>query len=61
VLEMDDVHKKGKVHAGTVVVPAALVLGGHLSSDGRSIILATVLGYEIDIRVALALARRRTG
>ncbi len=27
VQEMDDVHKKGKVHAGAVVVPATLVLG----------------------------------
>ena len=58
VQEMDDVHKKGKVHAGAVVVPATLVLGEALSANGRSVILAVVLGYEIATRVAVGLGAK---
>lgn len=56
--EMDDVHRQGKVHAGAVVIPATFVLGESLSSDGRSIILATVLGYEVAIRVAIGVGAK---
>jgi 2-methylcitrate dehydratase PrpD len=57
-LEMDDVHRQAKVHAGAVVIPTLLVLGGKLSSGGESIILGTVLGYEIAIRVGITLGAK---
>ena len=57
-LEMGDVHKKGKIHAGAVVIPATLVLGGNLCSNGKSIILAVVLGYEVAIRIAMAVGAK---
>lgn len=57
-LEMDDVHKKGKIHAGAVVIPATLVLGGNLCSNGKSIILVIVLGYEVAIRIAMAVGAK---
>lgn len=57
-LEMDDVHRKGKVHSGAVVVPATLAMGENLYSDGRSIILATFLGYEVAIRVAIGVGAK---
>jgi 2-methylcitrate dehydratase PrpD len=57
-LELDDVHKKGKVHAGAVVIPATLVLGQKLGSDGKSIILGVVLGYDVAIRIAIAVGAK---
>lgn len=57
-LEMDDVHRKGKIHAGAVVIPATMVLGEHLCSDGKSILLAIVLGYEVAIRVAVGVGAK---
>jgi len=57
-LEMDDVHRKGKVHAGAVVIPASLAIGENLCSDGRSLILATFLGYEVAIRIAIGVGAK---
>jgi len=50
-LEMDDVHKKAKVHAGAVIVPAAFSLSEYLQSSGQKFIEAVLCGYEIMIRV----------
>jgi 2-methylcitrate dehydratase PrpD len=52
--ELDDFHN-AKLHPGAVVVPAALAMGEALGSDGLAIQTAIVAGYEVMIRVALAL------
>jgi 2-methylcitrate dehydratase PrpD len=57
-LEMDDVHRKAKVHPGTAVIPAVLGLGEKLGSGGRAILLGTVLGYEATIRIGVALGAK---
>jgi 2-methylcitrate dehydratase PrpD len=52
--ELDDFHN-AKLHPGAVVVPAALALGEALDADGLAVQTAIVAGYEVMIRVALAL------
>jgi 2-methylcitrate dehydratase PrpD len=57
-LELDDVHRRSKVHAGAVVVPAALCLGQFLGSPGASILRAVVMGYEVAHRIGEAVGVR---
>ena len=57
-LEMDDVHRKAKVHAGTAVIPALLVLGERLHSGGKDVLLGTAAGYEAAIRVGVGLGAK---
>jgi 2-methylcitrate dehydratase PrpD len=52
--DFDDYHAEAKLHPATVVVPAALSLGESLSSSGERVLLATALGFETMIRLALA-------
>lgn len=51
-IELDDGHKNAGVHAGAVVVPTALAMGEKLGSDGKDIIAAVAIGYEIVYRIA---------
>ena len=52
--ELDDYHPN-KLHAGAVVVPAALALGEKLESSGAELMIAIAAGYEVMTRVAGAL------
>lgn len=54
-VEMDDVHKKGKVHPGTVVIPGVLSYGELNHCSGKKAILATVVGYEAMNRIGTAI------
>ncbi len=54
-LEMDDVHREAKAHAGAVVVPAALTLGEDRNISGRELILAVVAGYETMLRIGAGI------
>lgn len=51
-IELDDGHKNAGCHVGAVVVPTALALGQVLSSNGREVITAVALGYEVTYRIA---------
>ncbi|MCR4440741.1 MAG: MmgE/PrpD family protein [Peptococcaceae bacterium] len=51
-VELDDGHKNAGVHAGTVVVPAALAVGEALRSTGKDVLASIVLGYDIVYRIA---------
>lgn len=53
-LEMDDVHRSSVLHAGPVVIPAALAAAGGECS-GAELLSALVVGYEVMIRVGRAL------
>jgi 2-methylcitrate dehydratase PrpD len=53
-IELDDGHKFAGVHAGAVVVPAALNMGDELGAGGKDILTAIVIGYEIVYRLAVA-------
>jgi 2-methylcitrate dehydratase PrpD len=52
--ELDDYHN-AKLHAGAVVVPAAIALAEKLDADGERLLTAVAAGYEVMIRSSLAL------
>ncbi|HZN23491.1 MAG TPA: MmgE/PrpD family protein [Burkholderiales bacterium] len=52
--ELDDYHN-AKLHAGAVVIPAALAIAEQLRSDGKRLVTAIAAGYEVMIRSSLAL------
>lgn len=52
--ELDDYHN-AKLHAGAVVIPAALALAEKLDADGERLLAAIAAGYEVMIRSSLAL------
>ena len=51
----DDTHKRALLHTGSVVVPPALALAETLGLTGRELILALVAGYEVAVRVGMAV------
>jgi 2-methylcitrate dehydratase PrpD len=57
VVEQDDVHNGSVFHPAAVVFPAVLAVAEELGSSGRAIIEASVVGYEVGIRVGEALGR----
>lgn len=52
-LELDDVHKRSKCHAGAVVVPAAITAGEYSGSSGCEVLEAIILGYETMVRIGM--------
>lgn len=54
-IEMDDVTRESSLHPGVAVIPAALALAEHLNTNGRALLEAIVVGYEVSIRVGNAL------
>ncbi len=52
--ELDDYHK-AKLHAGAVVIPAALAMAERQIATGRQLVTAIAAGYEVMIRSSLAL------
>jgi 2-methylcitrate dehydratase PrpD len=54
-VEMDDVHKRAKSHAGTVVIPTALSYGEWGRISGKDLILSVVVGYEAMLRIGTAI------
>lgn len=55
-IELDDGHKFAGNHAGAVVVPTALAIGEAFGREGKEILTAIVLGYEMAYRLAAAQA-----
>ncbi|MBI4240244.1 MAG: MmgE/PrpD family protein [Candidatus Rokubacteria bacterium] len=53
--DWDDSHIEAIVHPGAVVFPAALAVAEAAGCSGRDFILATVSGYEVAIRLGLAV------
>ncbi|MGE0221934.1 MAG: MmgE/PrpD family protein [Acetobacteraceae bacterium] len=51
----DDTHKRALLHTGSVVVPVALALGQSQGLSGRDVILSVVAGYEVAVRVGMAV------
>ncbi|MGE0417840.1 MAG: MmgE/PrpD family protein [Acetobacteraceae bacterium] len=51
----DDTHKRALLHTGSVVVPVALALGQSMGLSGRDVILSVVAGYEVAVRVGMAV------
>ena len=51
----DDTHKVALLHVGSVVVPAALAMAEAHGLSGRDVITAVVAGYEVAVRVGMAV------
>ena len=51
----DDTHKRALLHTGSVVVPPSLALAETQGLTGRALILALVAGYEVAVRVGMAV------
>lgn len=51
----DDTHKRALLHAGSVVVPVALALAEARGQSGRDLIASLVAGYEVAVRVGMAV------
>jgi 2-methylcitrate dehydratase PrpD len=55
VLDFDDTHERSSLHPGAPVVGAALAAAERLGADGARLIAAIVAGYDVAVRVGLAL------
>ncbi|MCP5150236.1 MAG: MmgE/PrpD family protein [Ectothiorhodospiraceae bacterium] len=54
-LDFDDTHAPGSIHPSAPIVPAALAAAEMVGASGRDVIAAVVAGYEVQIRLSLAL------
>ena len=54
-LDFDDTHASGSIHPSAPIVPAALAAAEMAGADGRAVVVAVVAGYEVQIRLSLAL------
>lgn len=54
-IEMDDAHRDSLTKSGSVIVPAAIAVAEHCGASGKDLILALVCGYEIMVRIGLAM------
>ncbi|MBJ7594283.1 MAG: MmgE/PrpD family protein [Candidatus Dormibacteraeota bacterium] len=55
VEDFDDTHLPTVIHPGPVVVPAALAVADWLDRTGEDVLLATVIGTEIALRIGMGL------
>lgn len=54
-LDFDDTHAASSLHPGAPVIPAALAAGEMAGASGATVLAAIVAGYDVMIRIALAL------
>ena len=54
-LDFDDTHAKAVVHPGAPIIPAALAAAEMAGASGAEVLTAIVAGYEVALRLALAL------
>tara|TARA_B110000967_G_C18899887_1_gene573944 strand:- start:3929 stop:5320 length:1392 start_codon:yes stop_codon:yes gene_type:complete len=54
-LDFDDTHSAGSIHSGAPIVPAAFAVAEMVGASGKDLIAAIVAGYEVQIRLSLAL------
>ncbi len=57
VVEQDDVHNGSVFHPATIVFPAALATAQTIGASGQELLLASIVGYEVGIRVGEFLGR----
>ncbi len=56
IVELDDIHKSSIIHAGTVVIPAAIAIAEAYDLTGEELITAIVAGYEVCYRIGEAVS-----
>jgi len=54
-IDMDDGHRFGALHPGTVIIPAALAATELRTASTRDLIAGVVAGYEVMIRIGAAI------
>src|SRR5687767_2285892 len=54
-LDFDDTHAPGSIHPSAPIVPAAFAAAEMAGADGKALIAAIVAGYEVQLRLSLAL------
>lgn len=54
-IELDDAHGPGLSKSGSVLIPSVMTTGEFVSRSGRDTIVAAAAGYEVMIRIALAI------
>ena len=54
-IELDDVNNESSLHPGVAVFPAAFATADIMPVDGRSLITAAALGYDVMVRLGRAL------
>jgi 2-methylcitrate dehydratase PrpD len=57
--ETDDSHLRGRFHPGCAIVPAALAVAERQDANGDELLRAIALGYDVGVRVNLALGFSR--
>lgn len=57
LLEMDDLHRSSILHAGDVVIPAALAAAQHAQVSDTTLLEAIVVGYEVALRIGQSAAK----
>ncbi len=57
LLEMDDLHRSSILHAGDVVIPAALAAAQYAQVKSTTLLEAIVVGYEVALRIGQSAAR----
>jgi 2-methylcitrate dehydratase PrpD len=57
VAEQDDVHNGSVFHPATIVFPATLATTQTIGASGEDLLLASIVGYEVGIRVGEFLGR----
>ncbi len=53
--DFDDTHKRALLHTGSVVAPVVLALAQERKLSGKAVIAALVAGYEVAVRVGMAV------
>jgi 2-methylcitrate dehydratase PrpD len=53
--DFDDTHKRALLHTGSTVVPPTLALAEERGLDGATALAALVAGYEVAVRVGMAV------
>src|SRR5262245_37986155 len=60
--ELDDVHRDGVLHCGSVTLPAVIAIAeSHAALTGRDFLAAVIAGYEIGPRVGRCMGQEHIG
>ena len=54
-LELDDIHNDSSIHGGVIAFPTALAMADVARLDGRNFVASVVAGYEVMMRLGMAL------
>jgi 2-methylcitrate dehydratase PrpD len=57
MVEMDDLHRESILHPAAPVMPAVFAAAEKINGSGKDLIVGILAGYEVGIRVALAVGQ----